>query len=101
MLSSIFESLLGSDRYERYDGINNILVISTTEYEVKVTSTYIKLDKVQFNMNLVDPHHGIPFNRELVASIDYHTFLEGDKDEVFGITKDDVNAILNHYRSVQ
>lgn len=101
MLSTIFEALLGTDRYERYDGINNVLVISTTDYEVKVTPTYMKLDKVQFNMNLVNPHHGIPFNRETVASIDYHVFLEGDKDEVFGITKDDVNSILNHYRSLQ
>lgn len=101
MLSPIFEILLGTDRYERYDGIKNVLVISTTEYEITVTPTNMNLDKVQFNMNLVNPYHGIPFNREMIASINYNVFLEGDIDEVFGITKDDVNAILSHYRSLQ
>jgi hypothetical protein len=101
MLNSIFEALLGTDRYERYDGINNVLIISTIDYEVKVTPTYMKLDKVQYNMNLVNPHHGIPFNRETIASIDYNVFLDGENDEVFGISKNDVNAILNHYRSLQ
>lgn len=101
MLNSIFEALLSTECYERYDGVNNVLIISTSEYEVKVTQTYIKLDKVQYNMNLVNPYHGIPFNRETIVSIDYHTFLAGDKNEVFGITKDDVNALLTHYRSLQ
>lgn len=101
MLNTIFENMLNEERYERYDGINNILTISTSNYEIKITPTYMKLDKVQYNMNLVNPHHGIPFNRETIVSIDYKTFIDGDKDEVFGITKDDVNAVLTYYRGLQ
>lgn len=101
MLNKIFEELLSTERYERYDGVNNVLVISTFEYEIRVTETTIKLDKVQFNMNLVNPHHGIPLNRETIIVIDYNTFLNGDAAEVFGVTKDDINAVLEHYRSIQ
>lgn len=100
MLNPIFESILNDERYERYDGINEVLILSTIDYEVKVTKEYMKLDKVQYNMNLVNPHHGIPLHRETVAVIYYETFLASDDEETFGITKDDVNAVLSYYRSL-
>lgn len=100
MLNPIFESILNDERYERYDGINEVLILSTVDYEIKVTQEFMKLDKVQYNMNLVDPHHGIPLHRETVAVIYYKDFLESDSDETFGITKKDVNAILSYYRSL-
>ena len=70
MLSPIFEALMGDDRYERFDGVTNVLTISTIDYEIRVSSNQIRLDKVQFNMNLVNPHHGIPYSREAVDLID-------------------------------
>lgn len=100
MLSPIFESILNDSRYERYDAINHVLILSTINYEVKVTSEYMKLDKVEYNMNLIDPHHGIPLHRETIAVIYYKAFLESDEHETFGVTKDDVNAVLNYYRSL-
>lgn len=104
MLNPIFESLLdpalSHERYERYDGVNEVLVISTEEYEIRVTNDYIKLDNVEYNMNLVNPFNGVPVHRETIAFIDYKMFLAGDNDNVFGVTKDDVNAILTYFRSL-
>lgn len=100
MLNPIFESILNDERYERYDGINEVLILSTVEYELKVTKEYIKLDKVQYNMNLADPYHGIPLHRETVVVIWYKQFLAGTENETFGVTKDDVNAVLSYYRSL-
>jgi hypothetical protein len=104
MLSPIFESLLDPKlshaRYERYDGINEVLIISTEEHEVRVTNEYIRLDSVEYNMNLVNPFNGIPIHRETIAFIDYKMFLLGSGDNVFGVTKDDVNALLTYFRSL-
>lgn len=102
MLHPIFESFFEStNRYERYDGINEVLIISNEFYEIKVTNTYIKLDEVQYNMNVVNPYYGIPISRETKVFIEYKTFLSGDKNEVFGITKEQVQIILDYYRSFE
>lgn len=102
-MSPLFESLLNGDhhtRYERYDGVNEILTISTIDHELKVTNEYMQLDAVQYSMQLANPHHGVPIHRELIVVIDYKHFLLSDVAEVFGITTADVQAALDYYRSL-
>jgi len=103
MLSPIFESLLNGEyysKYERYDGVNEILTISSIDHELKITRDYMKLDAVQYSMHLFNPHHGVPIHRENIVMIDYKQFLASDADEVFGITKEDVQTVLDYYRSL-
>lgn len=103
MLSPIFESLFNNEsynRYERYDGINQILTISSTDHEIQVTPEMMKLDSVEYSMQLMYPHHGIPINRTNVFMIDYNIFLDSDANDVFGITKEDIQTVLDYYRSL-
>ncbi|QXO12064.1 hypothetical protein pEaSNUABM44_00368 [Erwinia phage pEa_SNUABM_44] len=102
MLSPIFEIMLNPEhshsRFERYDGVRNKLIISTSTHELEVTLDYIKLDLVHYNMNVINPFHGIPIHRELVVMIDYEIFLMSNSAEVFGITRDDIVEVLSYYR---
>ncbi|SOK58646.1 hypothetical protein [Yersinia phage fHe-Yen9-04] len=102
MLNPIFETMLDPDkaymRFERYDGVRGILTISTETHEVQITDSYIKLDEVRYNQNLVNSYHGVPIYRNLIVMIDYNLFLESNSDEVLGVSKDDVTIILEYYK---
>ncbi len=99
MLKKFIDKFSTTGLYERYDGINEVLTVSTTELEMQITRDVIKVDAVQYNTKLIDPYYSVPLSRENIITVQYNDFLSQDEDDIFGITKSDVNAVLEYYRS--
>lgn len=102
MMSSVFKDLLDPalkhQRYERYDGINEVLIISNNNYELKITSVSMKLDSVVYAESTADKYHSIPVYRKNIALINHQVFVASGVDEINGVTDSDVKAALEHYR---